>query len=244
MTNYRVGLTKREGAVDGWVFELPGCRAVGMTVAETVELLPVVIAEHLTWLKLHGETQVSEGFDFEVVEEVANNGEFCFEADSEPLTLNEIETATRRMGYSLDDITVIAEPLSPVVLEWRPPASSVRADERVPDARTIREMLEHAAGAEGYFLRNIVEPQPDQPTAPGTDFRRIREATLSHFGSLNLAESARVYKRQGPRGVAEWSARKVLRRIINHQRFHTREVEQRLCWLALGVPEVIPASRE
>jgi len=36
----------------------------------------------------------------------------------------------------------------------------------------------------------------------------------------------------------------VIRRTIMHKRFHTREIEQRLCWLALGVPEVLPANRE
>jgi hypothetical protein len=120
----------------------------------------------------------------------------------------------------------------------------VRADERVPDARTIREMLEHAAGAETYFLRNITEPPPSQPPAAVRGFETGREATIAHFRALELPDSGRVFRRQGPRGEAEWSARKVLRRIINHQRFHAREVEQRLCWLALGVPEVIPASRE
>jgi hypothetical protein len=240
---YRVGLAKRADGVDGWVFELPGCRSVGINLAEAVDLLPVVIAEHLSWLKLHGET-VDEDFDYEVVEEKEPSGEICFEPDAEPLTKTEIETAIRRMGYSQQDIINIAQPLSEVILEWRPPASSVRADERVPDARTIREMLDHAAGAETYFLRNIIETSLAQPPAASSGFEDGRQATLAHFRSLDLAASGRVFRRQGPRGEAEWSARKVLRRIINHQRFHAREVEQRLCWLALGVPEVIPASRE
>jgi hypothetical protein len=38
--------------------------------------------------------------------------------------------------------------------------------------------------------------------------------------------------------------RKVMRRIISHKRFHTREIEQRLAWLTLGVPEVLPQNRE
>ncbi|MPZ48177.1 MAG: hypothetical protein GEU75_02500 [Dehalococcoidia bacterium] len=244
MTTYRVGLTLRDGAIDGWVFDLPGCRAIGLSVAEAVDLLPVAIAEHLAWLKGHDESVPDpDSFDFEVIEEVESNGEFCFAADAEPLTRDEVDTAIRRMGYSLADIIAISEPLPQRLLEWRPPGTSVRADERVPDPRTIREMLEHAAGAETHFLRNIIEPAPSGPSAVA-GFVAARAASLAHFAALDLAASGNVVTRQGPRGEAGWSARKVLRRIINHQRFHTREVQQRLCWLALGVPEVIPASRE
>ena len=43
MTTYRVGITRRpEGSVDGWVFDLPGCRAVGGSLAETETLLSLV----------------------------------------------------------------------------------------------------------------------------------------------------------------------------------------------------------
>ena len=242
MIKYRAGLAKRADGVDAWVFELPGCRAVGINIAEAVELLPLAIAEHIAWLRSHGE-QLDNDFDYEVTEEKDALGEIVFEADAEPLTNDEVETGIRRMGYSQQDILAIAGPLPQRLLEWRPPSTSVKADERVPDPRTMREMLEHAAGAETYFLRNIIEPAPASPP-PSADFEAGRRATLEHLRALDLGSSGAVYKHQGPRGEAEWSARKVIRRIINHQRFHAREVEQRLCWLALGVPDVIPANRE
>jgi hypothetical protein len=241
---YRAGLAKRPDGVDAWVFDLPGCRAVGINVAEAVELLPLAIAEYIAWLRGHGES-LDDDFDYEVVEEKDSLGEIVFAADAEPLTRDEVEAGIRRMGFSQQDILSIAKPLPERLLEWRPPGTSVRADERVPDPRTIREMLDHAAGAETYFLRNIVEPPPSGPPPAATsNFEAGRRASIEHLHALDLTTSGAVYKRQGPRGEAEWSARKVIRRIINHQRFHTREVEQRLCWLALGVPEVIPASRE
>jgi hypothetical protein len=52
----------------------------------------------------------------------------------------------------------------------------------------------------------------------------------------------RVNQRSG--AEMEWTARKVMKRIISHTRFHTKEVEQRISWLTLGVPEVIPQNRE
>jgi hypothetical protein len=38
--------------------------------------------------------------------------------------------------------------------------------------------------------------------------------------------------------------RKVLRRTISHERFHTKEIEQRLAWLLLGVPDFSRARKE
>jgi hypothetical protein len=35
----------------------------------------------------------------------------------------------------------------------------------------------------------------------------------------------------------QWTVRKVIRRIISHERFHTKEIQQRLSWILLGVPE-------
>jgi hypothetical protein len=53
-----------------------------------------------------------------------------------------------------------------------------------------------------------------------------------------------MFRHSTQRGEAFWTARKVIRRIMAHKRFHTREIEQRLAWLTLGVPEVLPQNRE
>jgi hypothetical protein len=34
-----------------------------------------------------------------------------------------------------------------------------------------------------------------------------------------------------------WTARKVVRRVIAHERFHTAEIRQRQGWILLGVPD-------
>jgi hypothetical protein len=42
------------------------------------------------------------------------------------------------------------------------------------------------------------------------------------------------------RGYEHWTVRKALRRIISHERFHTKEIEQQLAWLLVGPPELAP----
>ena len=37
--------------------------------------------------------------------------------------------------------------------------------------------------------------------------------------------------------VHDPAARKVVRRMLAHERFHTAEIQQRLSWLQLGVPQ-------
>ena len=246
-TKYTVGITRREGAVDGWVFELPGCRAIGGSVDEVRELLPVVIAEYLSWLDERGEvTREAFPLDFQVVEEVTSTAEFCFEADKAPLSAEELEQGISRLVLTHQDLVEIVRPLPDVVLDWKPPASAVKIDNIYPDVRTAREMASHAAGSMSFFLRNIGDPSAAVATAP-PDLFAAPETAFSRLRALSDSERSGVFRRPNPRtpGVeAEWSVRKVLRRTANHLRFHTREVQQRLCWLTLGLPEVMPVSRE
>jgi hypothetical protein len=36
----------------------------------------------------------------------------------------------------------------------------------------------------------------------------------------------------------------VIRRVISHERFHTAEIRQRLCWLLVGIPDVRRDEKE
>jgi hypothetical protein len=247
MTTYRVGIHKRPVGADAWVLDLPGCRAIGRDLNEALGLLPVVIAEHTAWLQAHGEQlDVAGNPSFKVVEEVAADGEFCFEADGEAFSTEELETALRHSNYAFADLTALAARLPDVVLDWRPPASAVKIDNIYPDVRSIREMLAHASSSGGFFSRNVGDDAWTPPPATETDIGAVRRAGLERLRTLSDRERSTVYRRPDPRrgGEAAWSARKVVRRLINHERFHTKEIEQRLAWLLLALPEVMPVSRE
>ncbi|HLF79331.1 MAG TPA: hypothetical protein VJB57_17755 [Dehalococcoidia bacterium] len=246
-TTYRVGLTIRNGSVDGWVFDLPGCRAVGGSREEVLGLLPVVIADHLAWLNQHGEQAGdASSCDLKVIEEVTSTSEFVFEDDKKPVTSEDIEAAVRHVGFAHADLKALTSVLPDTVLDWRVPPSAVKIDNIFPDVRSMRDMVDHVGAAMSFHIRGVgdvatrvrsPEGQPNLQTAFETTVARIR--------ALNDEERAgTVYRITGPRGESEWTARKSLRRILNHQRFHTREVQQRLAWLTLGVPEILPVSRE
>src|SRR5581483_5187081 len=136
--------------------------------------------------------------------------------------------------------------LTDPVLDWKPPASAVKIDAIFPDVRSIREMMQHVATALSFHIAGIGDVVTRVPSpADRFNLQGAYEVTVKRLAALTDEErSGKAYVLKTARGETEWTARKSLRRIINHQRFHTKEIEQRLSWLLLGVPDVLPVARE
>ena len=241
---YRVAIAKRpDGSADAWVADLPGCRAAAGGLRDALDLLPVVAGDHLAWLAGHGEpVDPSALFEYEVIEETEARGEYVFGFDRGAMSRAELETAIRHAGYAHADLQWVLKGLPDVVLDWVPPASSVKIDQIFPDVRSMRMMLEHLAVVEPNYYAGSLSEEPGERievTVP-----ELHASTAQRLRALSDETLGRVYTRTGPRGEMQWTARKVMRRIISHKRFHTREIEQRRSWLTLGVPEVLPQNRE
>jgi hypothetical protein len=247
---YRAGLAFREGSVEAVVFDLPGCQCVASDREEALNLLPVVIAEHLAWLDQHGDvTRDAFPFQLDVVEEVEvdaltdiADGEFCFDDDRRPTTREEVETALRHMSYARADLLAAVRHLPDLVLDWVPPTGAVEVDRWAPAVRSVRGILDHIAGADGYYVRNVGSAPWAGPAGPqpGGLFE-MRERVVQRLRTLSEADLAAEYRKRQPwqaAGFEHWTARKALRRIISHERFHTREIEQRLAWLLIGAPKL------
>lgn len=249
MTTYHVGIARREGNVDGWVMELPGCRAIGNNVEDVNALMPVVTAEYIGWLRSWGE-DVADASSFEVVEDLDNVLDYAFDAEKAPLSDADFEKWLRWMSYAQADFQAIVSPLAEPVMTWKPPASAVRIDATFPDVRSIAEMIDHVRRVEPGAYVGAVTSAPgtvtrflDPEDLPAVaDIHRWSEAALRSLGPEVRSQFIERPLRAG--GIGVWSVRKVIRRAIGHKRFHTREIEQRLCWLTLGVPEILPVSRE
>jgi len=240
-----VGLTLAERSCTATVFELPGCGAEAKDRQSLLLLLPVCIAEYATWLDSHGEPTSDVAPDFDVVEEVdpadtdAADGEFCFQHDLGPATQDEMDTAIRILGYTRWDLERITIGLPDAVLDWRPPESAMaKIDAWKPGVLTIGEIIEDIAGAEGYYRTGLQDGV--LPAGEPLDLASQRERTLERLSSLSDDERSRTFRPQRTwqrEGSEMWTVRKVLRRMIGHERFHTAEIQQRLSWLFLGVPD-------
>jgi hypothetical protein len=246
MTTYRVAVIKRpDGSADGWLIDLSGCRATAPSFEAMWELLPAVAGDHLAWLARHGESvAASAPAEFKIVEESERRGEVAFDFDRAEMSRDELERGIGHASYAHADFLTAFEGLPDTVLDWRPPASAVKIDQVFPDVRSIRQMVEHCLTTEAryYFAAFSDQPPPDPERVPAAG--ELHEATAARLRAFDDEALSRLFKGTGPRGETEWTVRKVLRRIIIHKRFHTREIEQRLSWLTLGVPEILPVNRE
>jgi hypothetical protein len=207
----------------------------------------VAIAEHVAWLRRCGlgpdsgaETNV------EIVEEVcagdepAVEGEFCFADDLRPLTPAEIESGIAVMACSRAGLLAAVDGVPDGILDWRPPASAMaQIDEWKPAPLTIREIVSDVASAESYYRRGLTDgPTPDEPGADAGDLTLQRERLIGALRALPDDQRMRRFEpvRSWQSGPEHWAARKVVRRVISHERFHTAEIRQRLSWLLVGVP--------
>jgi hypothetical protein len=245
---FRVGIGRFTGSVVAAVFDLPGCEVNARAIEELRALLPVVIAEHVLWLARHGEpSEASVPSEIDVTGQVdaeasgAADGEFCFQEDLLAVTDDELDRAIRRMAFARQDLTALTRDLPASLLDWRPPSSAMsHIDEWRPGVRTIREIEQDIASAEFYYRTGLSDSLPPQESdAELFDLDLQRERPVTALRAVPAADRGRVYhpQRAWQEGSEHWTMRKVLRRVIGHERFHTREIEQRLAWLLIGVPE-------
>ncbi|HEY7269201.1 MAG TPA: DinB family protein [Dehalococcoidia bacterium] len=245
---YHAGLVIMPSGVDAVVFDLPGCTGAAADEAAAREMLPIVIAEHLAWLDRHGdvtrnafpfEVEFTERVDVEALDGISG-GEFLFKAFARPVSHDDLETAVRRLGYAREDLLAVVSQLPDPVLDWCPPASAFAPDEPGSEVRSIRRVLGHIAGSDAYYAGNIGDA-PWERVRPGDipDLFDMRREAIERLDSLTPAELAGRWDRRhpwDPERVEQWTVRKALHRFIVHERFHVREIEQRLAWLLVGPP--------
>ena len=243
MDLHSIGITRYEGEWAAHIFTLPGCTATGRSEDELLALLPLAIAEYSLWMRRHGEDPGSTDA-FEVVERIdaaasgAADGECCYRWDRERAEADEVERAIRIMGYVRAALLAAIEGIPPVILDWRPPDSAMaRIDPWKPHALTIREIFADVISAEAYYCGGV---SGGDAALPG-DAASERAATIAHLRGVSGDARQALYRVHRPwqdEGThEEWTVRKVLRRIIGHERFHTQEIAQRLAWLIVGVPD-------
>jgi hypothetical protein len=242
----RFGLVTYENAVHAWALDLFGVVSWGRDVDDLDGRLRLVIAEHLAWLLRHGEDG-GDAVEWEIAETIdgtaltATGGEFCFEAERAPLSREELDGGIARMAFARADLLAEIDAMPDAVLDWEPPVSSVaRFDAWAPEARTIRGIVQHVLQLETYYRAGLRDG-----TAAGI-FERVgtpaeeRERTVALLRSLDDDARSQAYRpvRPGRSTPEDWTVRKVLRRIISHERHHTAEIAQRRGWLLLGVPRL------
>lgn len=228
MAVVRVWLHQGEGDERGWSawsLDHLGFATWAPTREEALARVPAKLAEYGAWLARYGEPwDAAQQGPLEVVEEIAGN-EVAFRDDLLPASVAEIERCERLLRYTRADLLQTVASLPDAVFDWDPPYRRF-----APHAwwRTIRQILQHIALTDvGYYLPSIGwQTELDLPALRAGSWldllQRSREETLRFLEELK-ADPDKVRLEQGEE---TWSVRKVLRRLVWHERLHWKSIQR------------------
>ena len=213
------------------VLDLLGCIAKGPTSDEALYSSPEAIREYLRFLKRHGEA-VDPGSEFATtIAEHVTEGEWLgngdpalvFQPDLEPLTLKDSERYIQRSQWLRADVVALVGGLTSEQLE---------AESNTKD-RSIRAMLEHMLDSEYFYVTTLgkIKGLP----GPGTIVKKQEGNLLDWMNHIRRCEIERILaltEEERSQRVVHWkriwTARKVHRRMLEHEWEHLVELSQRL----------------
>ncbi len=210
-----------------FVPECPGCWVFGRSPESALAKVRAAVTEWFDWLERHGEPVPAEAKDFEIeVAEVLRVSYNPVNAGKpEPLFWSEVALVTKKdvawtlklLEYSREDLLKLVSNLGSKALNWPPPGKP----------RTIRNCLRHIAYVEPWYITRLNVELPIR-------YPRNVFEMLSHTRKV-VVDFLRDMPKDRMRGVFQpikdksplcnlWTARKILRRLVDHERLHTRYI--------------------
>lgn len=212
-----------------WVLDLPACFSSARSQISAIDHAPKRIAEYFSWLSNHDSSLpvINEPVEVQVVDTFYSSTsdedhEYLINAffadDRRPLSFWDIETALRLLQWTRQDLLNVIQPITQEQLSKRI-VGEVRG--------SIAGLLKHIAGAENWYFNQLDMglTQVQLPDDPLDMLKTIRANTRSNL--VNLIADKRISNNCGE----IWSARKVLRRTLWHERDHTQHIGRLLAQL-------------
>ncbi|UCF60676.1 MAG: type II toxin-antitoxin system HicB family antitoxin [Anaerolineaceae bacterium] len=216
---YLVCLEENEGRWIAHVPDLPGCFVERANREEVVQAVPKAVENYITWCEGHGLriSGLSEPMNVaEVIRAWESEDGYevnaFFASDRPPLIEDELPQFERLLNATRVDLLGVVEGFDADDLSREFPG----------ERWNIGGILMHVAHAEWWYLDRIglafsSAEMPDEPFAGLTKVREHLLAKLPEFvrrgGVVTLAGET-------------WSARKVLRRALWHERDHTDHIKK------------------
>ncbi len=235
--NIFVCLEVGAGASGAFVPDCPGCWVFARTKERALRKVKIATLEWFDWLKRHQESVINLGskVNIEVAEMLkvnynpakAGKPEPLFWSEIRPVTKEEIKRTIRLLDYSRKDLLDLVSGLTEKQLRFKPPG----------EPRTIRNCLKHIAYVEPWYITRLnIELPEDHP-------RDVFEL-LNHTREL-VVEALHNFPKEKMKGVFQpdkykspvcdlWTARKVLRRLVDHERLHTKYIQKLLKSFSAG----------
>ena len=214
------------------VLDLLGCIARGATTEEALEATPGEIRRFQGFLKRYGEmVEPDKNFSTVVAAHVMEgnwlaNGDPTpgFAPDFQPLTTEDLAIYLRRLSWMHADLTGIIQSISEDQLVVEP----------MDGSRSIFHILSHVAESHANYLRMTVgkvEGLKEALLAITPDVQLI-QAALSSIWNLSIGHMETLSDIERTQAVAHgqtiWTARRGVRRMLEHQWEHLQEIRERL----------------
>ncbi|HMA33740.1 MAG TPA: type II toxin-antitoxin system HicB family antitoxin [Chloroflexia bacterium] len=206
-----------DGTTMAHVPALPGCVSTGVTQEMALARTPDAITAYLAWLRSHGELSQAEDEPIEleiggtIQDPDSHLGDDAglLPTDRAPLTEMEAAQLLRLMSYSRRDLLDLVNGIGRELLHWTP------QNQPDGDGWCIDDILEHLARAERVYTSRL----------SGNVFDLLEDArrdALERMARITDAERTQITQHQGE----YWTARKVFRRFLEHEREHYGHVTQ------------------
>ena len=185
---------------------LPGASARGRTAEEARENIRGAIEEYLSLLRDVGEPVPQAGEDIHLeFEEVEGT---TFLTDYDTLRPSETETIFRWMAISRQELVDLLKCISEEAMAWK-------ADE---NAQSISEIVCHLAESDLWYTDRLKQ----WPAIPMFRLAATRGVALERLRALTEEERGRVIHHEGE----DWTPRKVIRRMLEHEREHIAQIQE------------------
>jgi predicted RNase H-like HicB family nuclease/uncharacterized damage-inducible protein DinB len=207
----------------------PGCWVFGRTPESAMMKVKTAIADWFEWLDTHGERVPAEAKNFEVeVSEIlkvtynpvrAGKPEPLFWSETLHVTRKDILRTLRLLRYSREDLLKTVNNLNAETLNWAPSG----------EPRTIRNCLRHIAYVEPWYMSRLnIDLHCEYPRNTFKMLNSTRSAVIDKLRKLPSEKMRGVYQpAKDPSPTCNlWTARKMLRRLVDHERLHTRYIER------------------
>lgn len=214
------------------VLDLLGCIAQGPTTEAALDAAPDAIRKYLRFLRRHGEELKPNSTFTTPVAVHITKGTWLgygdptsgFPPDFQPLSAKDLQVYLRRLAWLRADLLQSIHNV---------PRKQLLAEPK-GGRRSIYHILGHVAGSECGYLRYLVgkveglsdamravEQSPDNlPFA----LSRLWQISSSRLGILTASERKQWVKH----GQVTWTARRALRRLLEHDWEHWQELSNRL----------------
>jgi predicted RNase H-like HicB family nuclease/uncharacterized damage-inducible protein DinB len=209
------------------VLELLGCVLQADTTDEAVAAAPDAIRAYRRFLERHGE-KLGEGTEIATrIAEHNTDGLFSGQAiwppDLKPLAPADLTRYLRWLDWSRADLLGLVKGMNEERLRAKP-----------AKGRSLRDILLHVLGADKSYVYALVGPlktmgDPTNAAERGDLDLRVALAEARAAATLRLKKLTPVERRNVRRsGQSTYSAYRVIRRMLEHEWEHRREIAERL----------------